>query len=92
VLSWRRACARVIDTRTRRRPAPCSSLARCTPEAAAPLSLIPPNPSKPHTQHKQTDAILRVTSTAVCGSDLHLYLNGVPGMQKGALFCAQSPI
>jgi threonine dehydrogenase-like Zn-dependent dehydrogenase len=24
-----------------------------------------------------------VTSTAVCGSDLHLYLKGVPGMQKG---------
>jgi threonine dehydrogenase-like Zn-dependent dehydrogenase len=31
----------------------------------------------------QTDVILRVTSTAICGSDLHLYLNSMPGMQKG---------
>ena len=52
--------------------------------------ILPTRPNHPK-QHKQTDAILRVTSTAVCGSDLHLYLNGVPGMQKGALFCAESP-
>lgn len=29
------------------------------------------------------DAILRVTSTAICGSDLHLYNNLFPGMKKG---------
>src|SRR5688500_20268584 len=28
------------------------------------------------------DAILRITSTAICGSDLHLYDNFIPGMQK----------
>ncbi len=31
----------------------------------------------------QTDAVVRVTSTAICGSDLHLYLGSVPGMQSG---------
>ncbi|KAG2440986.1 hypothetical protein HXX76_003839 [Chlamydomonas incerta] len=30
-----------------------------------------------------TDAVLRVTSSAVCGSDLHLYLGSAPGMQRG---------
>lgn len=29
------------------------------------------------------DAILRVTSTAICGSDLHLYNGFVPGMMEG---------
>src|SRR5215212_7854709 len=29
------------------------------------------------------DAILRVTSTAICGSDLHLYDGYVPGMRAG---------
>jgi threonine dehydrogenase-like Zn-dependent dehydrogenase len=29
------------------------------------------------------DAIIRVTSTAICGSDLHLYNGYVPGMEKG---------
>ena len=29
------------------------------------------------------DAIVRVTSTAICGSDLHLYGGYIPGMQKG---------
>ncbi|MEX0744321.1 MAG: alcohol dehydrogenase catalytic domain-containing protein, partial [Phycisphaeraceae bacterium] len=29
------------------------------------------------------DAILRVTSTAICGSDLHLYDGYIPGMGKG---------
>ncbi len=29
------------------------------------------------------DAIIRVTSTAVCGSDLHLYNNYMPGLRKG---------
>ncbi|KXZ56260.1 hypothetical protein GPECTOR_1g227 [Gonium pectorale] len=30
-----------------------------------------------------TDAVLRITSTAICGSDLHLYLGSAPGVQKG---------
>ena len=30
-----------------------------------------------------TDAIVRVTATAICGSDLHLYGKIVPGMVKG---------
>src|SRR6187549_1143794 len=29
------------------------------------------------------DAIIRVTSTAICGSDLHLYNGVIPTMQKG---------
>lgn len=29
------------------------------------------------------DAIIRVTSTAICGSDLHLYDNYMPGMKAG---------
>ena len=29
------------------------------------------------------DAILRVTSTAICGSDLHLYDGVIPGMKAG---------
>ena len=29
------------------------------------------------------DAILRVTSTAICGSDLHLYDGYIPGMREG---------
>ena len=29
------------------------------------------------------DAVLKVTSTAICGSDLHLYDNFMPGMEKG---------
>ena len=29
------------------------------------------------------DAIVRVTATAICGSDLHLYGGFVPGMEKG---------
>jgi threonine dehydrogenase-like Zn-dependent dehydrogenase len=31
----------------------------------------------------QTDAILKVTSAAICGSDLHLYHNCLPGMKRG---------
>ena len=31
------------------------------------------------------DVILKVTSTAICGSDLHLYLNALPGMKSGDL-------
>ncbi len=31
----------------------------------------------------QEDVILKVTSTAICGSDLHLYLNAMPGMKAG---------
>ncbi len=29
------------------------------------------------------DAIVRVTSTAICGSDLHLYDGVIPTMEKG---------
>jgi threonine dehydrogenase-like Zn-dependent dehydrogenase len=29
------------------------------------------------------DAIVRVTSTAICGSDLHLYDGYMPGMESG---------
>ena len=29
------------------------------------------------------DAIVRITSTAICGSDLHLYGGFVPTMEKG---------
>jgi threonine dehydrogenase-like Zn-dependent dehydrogenase len=31
----------------------------------------------------QGDIILRVTNTAICGSDLHLFLRGMPGMSSG---------
>jgi len=31
----------------------------------------------------QHDAIVRITSTAICGSDLHLYNGFIPTMQKG---------
>jgi hypothetical protein len=31
----------------------------------------------------QDDVLLRVTNTAICGSDLHLYLHGMPGMKSG---------
>ncbi len=30
-----------------------------------------------------TDAIVRITSTAICGSDLHLYAGKTPGMKEG---------
>ena len=29
------------------------------------------------------DAVIRVTSTAICGSDLHLYDGYIPGMRTG---------
>lgn len=29
------------------------------------------------------DIILKVTATAICGSDLHLYRGKVPGMKEG---------
>jgi threonine dehydrogenase-like Zn-dependent dehydrogenase len=31
----------------------------------------------------ESDAIVRITSTAICGSDLHLYNGLIPSMQKG---------
>jgi S-(hydroxymethyl)glutathione dehydrogenase / alcohol dehydrogenase len=37
---------------------------------------------RPNIQHPE-DAILRVTSTAICGSDLHLYHGTVEGMEPG---------
>lgn len=30
------------------------------------------------------DAIVKITSTAICGSDLHLYNGFVPSMESGA--------
>src|SRR4051812_5735408 len=33
--------------------------------------------------HEPDDIILRVTATAICGSDLHLYRGKVPGMEPG---------
>lgn len=36
----------------------------------------------PVLQHPQ-DVVLRVTATAICGSDLHLYRGKVPGMKDG---------
>lgn len=32
---------------------------------------------------EDTDVLLRVTATAICGSDLHLYRGKVPGMKDG---------
>jgi S-(hydroxymethyl)glutathione dehydrogenase / alcohol dehydrogenase len=37
---------------------------------------------RPNIQHPE-DAILRVTSAAICGSDLHLYRGTVEGMEPG---------
>jgi S-(hydroxymethyl)glutathione dehydrogenase/alcohol dehydrogenase len=37
---------------------------------------------QPTIQHPQ-DIVLRITSTAICGSDLHLYHGTIPGMQPG---------
>lgn len=37
---------------------------------------------RPTIKHLE-DAILRITSTAICGSDLHLYHGTIPGMQPG---------
>src|SRR6185312_1884865 len=36
----------------------------------------------PTLQHPR-DAIIRVTSTAICGSDLHIYDGYIPSMEKG---------
>ena len=41
---------------------------------------------KPHPTIKHSeDVILCITSTAICGSDLHLYHGTVPGMQPGQI-------
>ena len=37
---------------------------------------------KPEIQH-QEDIILKVTKTALCGSDLHLYHETIEGMEPG---------
>ncbi len=29
------------------------------------------------------DVVIRVTSASICGTDLHLYHNEIPGMEKG---------
>ena len=31
----------------------------------------------------QRDAIIKISSTAICGSDLHLYNGFIPTMQRG---------
>jgi threonine dehydrogenase-like Zn-dependent dehydrogenase len=31
----------------------------------------------------QTDVILKVTTTCICGSDLHMYVGFMPGMKNG---------
>src|ERR1700682_4962467 len=33
--------------------------------------------------HDSRDAIIRITSTAICGSDLHIYDGYIPTMMKG---------
>jgi Alcohol dehydrogenase GroES-associated/Alcohol dehydrogenase GroES-like domain len=33
--------------------------------------------------HLQTDVIVQITSTAICGSDLHLYDGMMPTMEEG---------
>lgn len=40
------------------------------------------NVADPTLQHPQ-DILLRVTATAICGSDLHLYRGKVPGLKEG---------
>ena len=40
------------------------------------------NVADPMLQHPQ-DILLRVTATAICGSDLHLYRGKVPGLKEG---------
>ncbi len=36
------------------------------------------------------DAIIQVTSTAICGSDLHLFDGVIPGMQAGDIWATNS--
>ncbi|RPD94663.1 glutathione-dependent formaldehyde dehydrogenase [Candidatus Pantoea deserta] len=36
--------------------------------------------------HEPDDIILRVTATAICGSDLHLYRGKIPGTEHGEIF------
>jgi len=31
----------------------------------------------------QADVILRVTTSCICGSDLHMYMGAMPGMKSG---------
>jgi len=47
-----------------------------------PLDVRIDDKPQPIIQHPE-DLILRITSTAICGSDLHLYHGTVPGMQPG---------
>lgn len=60
------------------RAAISAALSKLTTHANA----APTTHPHPHS-HLQQDAIVRVTSTAICGSDLHLYLGSAPGMQSG---------
>lgn len=37
------------------------------------------------------DAVIKITSTAICGSDLHLYDGFIPTMEQGDIFSASMP-
>lgn len=37
-----------------------------------------------------SDAIIKVTATAICGSDLHLFDSYVPTMEKGVIYLAMN--
>ncbi|HYF09133.1 MAG TPA: alcohol dehydrogenase catalytic domain-containing protein, partial [Acetobacteraceae bacterium] len=43
----------------------------------------------PRIEHPR-DAIIRVTACAICGSDLHLYNNFIPAMQRGDILGHES--
>jgi threonine dehydrogenase-like Zn-dependent dehydrogenase len=32
---------------------------------------------------QQMDVVLRVTTSCICGSDLHMYMGAMPGMKSG---------
>ena len=40
---------------------------------------------------QEDDIILRVTATAICGSDLHLYRGKIPGKRTGNTPCVDQP-
>lgn len=44
----------------------------------------------------QTDAIVKITSACICGSDLHMYTGAFPGVRKGDLLghevCTAAPL
>ncbi|HEY8939303.1 MAG TPA: alcohol dehydrogenase catalytic domain-containing protein, partial [Cellvibrio sp.] len=38
------------------------------------------------TIQESDDIILKITATAICGSDLHLYRGKIPGTEEGDIF------